>query len=401
MSKTIWIISPYPSQLRSNGDLWAMGWYTSSLVTHMWEKTQKDIVVFSNTESDFFVEQQENLLVDFCRKKWSHKFFLDIYKKIRQHPDIHVVHIQHEFSVFWSIISNIWYNILLFLLKMKWIKVVQTEHGIVDPSIVNKEFVAINNLPFPSWIVVPFFQLYHFINNLFVDMHIVHEGYFKTVFSKNYSVSTKKISVIPIGINKYAKVDKAESRKKIWIDENAKVLLYFWYIAWYKWLDLLIDAHRDLVSRDDTYVLIIAWWMPKRTADDPIYASRFTKLQINIETLPNSIRVGYVPDDQISTYFGAADVLVMPYKYMLAASWPMSLALWYDRAFLLSKAFDPVIAKKELIFDHNVWSCVNVIHDYFKNSHIYDDHFAALKETRDWKKVAKKTIEIYDTLKLI
>lgn len=89
------------------------------------------------------------------------------------------------------------------------------------------------------------------------------------------------------------------------LDSNKKNLLFFGLIREYKGLDLLIEAMNYL---DDTYQLIIA---------GESYGGFDTyKMLIEKSQNTNNIKVfeQYIPDSMVSTFFSAADVLVLPYR---------------------------------------------------------------------------------------
>ncbi len=99
--------------------------------------------------------------------------------------------------------------------------------------------------------------------------------------------------------------NRNSSIEKLGLDKTKKTLLFFGFIRDYKGLDLLIDSFGEL---DDSYQLIIA---------GETYGS-FDKYDNQIEQNPNKDRiykhVKYVSDSEVSTFFSAADVCILPYK---------------------------------------------------------------------------------------
>lgn len=89
------------------------------------------------------------------------------------------------------------------------------------------------------------------------------------------------------------------------IDPSKKNLLFFGFIRDYKGLDLLIEAFNRL---DSSYNLIIA---------GECYGS-FEKYRIMIDNSPIKQNIytftDYIPDNKVPLFFGAADVIVLPYK---------------------------------------------------------------------------------------
>jgi glycosyltransferase involved in cell wall biosynthesis len=89
------------------------------------------------------------------------------------------------------------------------------------------------------------------------------------------------------------------------VDTNIKRLLFFGIIRDYKGLDLLIEA---LSLLGDDYELIVA---------GEVYGS-FDKYKELIDKLKLNSRIKlfnhYISDDQVTNFFSAADVCVLPYK---------------------------------------------------------------------------------------
>ncbi len=89
------------------------------------------------------------------------------------------------------------------------------------------------------------------------------------------------------------------------LDPAKKTILFFGLIRQYKGLDILLEAFREL---PEDYQLVIA--------GEP-YGS-FDPYQKIIDSLPGRDRVHvftrYIPDSEVSPFFSAADVCVLPYR---------------------------------------------------------------------------------------
>ncbi len=101
------------------------------------------------------------------------------------------------------------------------------------------------------------------------------------------------------------KQERSKALESLKLDPHKKYLLFFGFIRDYKGLDLLIDALNLL---PDDYHVIVA---------GEVYGS-FDKYAKQIEThgLSNRIHLytEYISDDEVSTYFSASDVCMLPYK---------------------------------------------------------------------------------------
>ena len=101
------------------------------------------------------------------------------------------------------------------------------------------------------------------------------------------------------------KMDRAEAERALGIRSGKKNLLFFGLIRQYKGLDILLEAFRQL---GDDYQLIVA--------GEPY--GTFEPYRKIIDSLPGKDRITliteYIPDNEVSKYFSAADVTVLPYR---------------------------------------------------------------------------------------
>ncbi len=101
------------------------------------------------------------------------------------------------------------------------------------------------------------------------------------------------------------KKDRREAESKLGLAEGKKNILFFGLIRTYKGLDILLEAFGKL---PEDYQLIIA--------GEP-YGS-FDKYQEIIDRLPGKDRIfmdlKYIKDSEVTDYFSAADVAVLPYR---------------------------------------------------------------------------------------
>ena len=102
-----------------------------------------------------------------------------------------------------------------------------------------------------------------------------------------------------------ARKDRAEAERKLGLAPGKKNILFFGLIRTYKGLDILLEAFGKL---PEDYQLIIA--------GEP-YGS-FDRYQEIIDRIPGKDRISmnlkYIKDSEVTDYFSAADVAVLPYR---------------------------------------------------------------------------------------
>ena len=116
--------------------------------------------------------------------------------------------------------------------------------------------------------------------------------------------------VIPHGhyIDAYPNAhSRAEARARLGLSEDAFVYLFLGQIRPYKGLDALLDAFRRVARERDR--LVIAGNARPRDGRYVEHLLRRAAVDPRI-----TVRVGYVPDDQVQDYMNGADICVLPYR---------------------------------------------------------------------------------------
>ncbi len=128
---------------------------------------------------------------------------------------------------------------------------------------------------------------------------------------KDLQTFTNKKSLLvphPLYDNFGEQVEQTEARKKLGLRESDFVLLFFGFIRKYKGLDLLLDAMPAIIAAIPNATLVVAG----EFYDKPeIYTAAIRKVS-PAERL--QLRTEFISSDEVKNYFGAADVLVQPYK---------------------------------------------------------------------------------------
>ena len=241
-----------------------------------------------------------------------------------------------------------------------------------------------------------------------VDQIFVHTEKMKKRIVDDFSISPKKISVIPFGINNtlpQSNIDKSKSRLRLGLNENDKVMLFFGNIAPYKGLEYAVKALGKLTQSKSDYRLIIAGRIKncqKYWEDIESYIENHN-LKDCILTNTN-----YIPDEEVEVYFKASDVLLLPYKF-----------IYQSGVLFLSYNFGlPVIAtdvgslREDIIEGKTGLICQGEDPDdmaqkieHFFNSDLFERNdeikkliVAYANEHHSWEKVADRTIRVYQTL---
>jgi len=102
-------------------------------------------------------------------------------------------------------------------------------------------------------------------------------------------------------------IDKEIARKNLNIKAK-KVILYFGLIREYKGLDILLNSIPQIKRELNDIIVIVAGECYEKKEK---YYDIIEKLKIQDSV---DLRLKFIPDDEVSEYFSAADVVALPYK---------------------------------------------------------------------------------------
>jgi D-inositol-3-phosphate glycosyltransferase len=148
------------------------------------------------------------------------------------------------------------------------------------------------------------------------DHIFVHTDKMKLELREQFGVREDRVTIVPFGINNSIPdtgVTPSEARRRLGIRDDEKAILFFGNIAPYKGLEYLTTAFRQILSQRDNYRLIIAGW-PKNC--ESYWTAIRETLREGVQNERVLVRAEYIPDEETEVYFKAADVLVLPYRFI-------------------------------------------------------------------------------------
>ncbi len=178
------------------------------------------------------------------------------------------------------------------LIRLKNIKVVISPHDIK---------------PFEGKALTPFLKYVYKT----ADGIIIHSKEdFKTL--NDYITENEQSKISNIHVGEYSLLSKnisiEEARNILGIAENKKVILFFGYIRRYKGLDILLESVKILKEKHPEIFLIVA-------GKDIEGFNKYQKIIDKFDIEDNILkRIEYIPVDETSIYFSAANVVVLPYR---------------------------------------------------------------------------------------
>jgi len=296
-----------------------------------------------------------------------------------------ILHVQH-----WAIYSSLAYCFILPIAKIRNKKILVTIHNITPHTerfldkFINKIF---NKFIFP-----------------FADAYIVHNVRNKKKLLELYKIDEGKIHILTHGtIYPYQQIkgiSKNDSRKKLNINKDKKVVLFFGYVWDYKGLDHLLNSLKNVRKEIPNILLIIAGESLKDW-------QKYEKI-IGKNNLEEHVRreLHYIPDSEIEYYFSSSDLVACPYKKhpFDTHGGVGALALSFAKPMIVTD----VGGLPEYVKDKKVIANPNDSEDLAKKIILVlsDESFAKklskdseeLSKNLSWDKIADKTINVYEKL---
>ena len=284
--------------------------YNYSLVKAIAKNRKIEVVLYS---SDSIKESSNIKSKSFFKNVYNQKILL---KKIFKYTfgilksmidartrKVDIIHL-HFFG--FSILD--YFNLLITKYIFRF-KVVGTIHDIESFADFGNKNKFIN---FQWWRKI---NIFNFIQKL--DGIIVHTDYAKKIVLdrvkknniKNLNISRIYGSDFDYNSLKSNKKDSIESRNKVNLPNDKKVILFFGQIKKVKNLSVVLKALKTVKKIRKDFLLVIAG---KVWRDDISYYEKFiskNKLEKYIDMRPE-----FISNDDVSYYFNGADLIVIPYK---------------------------------------------------------------------------------------
>ena len=190
---------------------------------------------------------------------------------------------------------------------------------------------------------------------------------------------------------------KQEACQALNLDPNNQYMLFFGLVRAYKGLDLLLDAFGQVKDRLPNLQLIIAGEFYE---DEDKYRTQIANNQLTDSVI---IRNEFIADADLRKYFGAADLIVQPYK-SATQSGVTQVAFHFEKPMLVTN----VGGLGEIVHDHKMGYAVapqadaiaEAIADYYTHDRQadYTEYLILQKENYSWEKLADTFYTIHEQL---
>lgn len=174
---------------------------------------------------------------------------------------------------------------------------------------------------------------------------IAHSDVGKRELQASIAVPSHKLHHVPIGNYLHAvgePITKTDARKLLELPANAQIVLFLGQIKEVKGLDILIRAFAEVQKAHPSAVLVVAGRVWK---DDFEVYEELIKNTLRDDAC--ILRIGFVPDELMSAYHHASNIVVLPYRKIYQSA-SLLMAMAYGVPVLASD----IAGMKEIIEDN-------------------------------------------------
>ena len=157
---------------------------------------------------------------------------------------------------------------------------------------------------------------------------------------RTFTTKPAKQIVHPLYDNFGEAINKSEARRKLGLNENEQIILFFGFIRKYKGLDILLEA-MSLLNNDIKLLIAGEFYEDRKLYDDLI-----AQLKIADKLI---LRTDFINDSEVAFYLSAADFVIQPYKNA-TQSGVTPLAYHFEKPMLVTN----VGSLPDLVPDHKV-----------------------------------------------
>lgn len=318
-----------------NGNLGGVASFAKNTLLPL-SKNQKIVVICEVLDRPESYEE-DNILVIRVFKRNHFSLYKDFIKSIRKFDKIKNLLIEFEFAAYGDFVIASAFPLFLLILKLLGKRVTLVVHQVIFDLESLSGHLGIGKKSLKLRLFS--FLLKFYYQGLGVGCHqiIVLEEKFKKRLGK--IVNLEKITAISHGVDMNAEgLPKSVARKKLGIKPNDLVLLYFGYLTWYKGADFLVDVFvKEKVKVNGKAVRLIMAGGESATQNKKPHYRAFIKNLYDQAKKAEKLKItGFVPEEDISAYFAASDLVILPYRTFMSSSGPLSLSISYQKPFIIS-----------------------------------------------------------------
>lgn len=314
-------------------------------------RTLKFVVLADTIEGEQIYTEDGHLIV----RCWTRNL-LSVYATIQKYanlfPKAKTIVIEHEFGIF-GLKNQITLQFPFFLAINRILgrEVVLVLHQVIFDLGLLAGHLQIDPNSRSTKLMSQLIQMNYSLFGLIANNIVVFDASLKTKLSA--LVNPDKISAIPLpnsGSNRITHKNQAKIKKQLGLDPKTFYVVFAGYVTWYKGTDWLVKAFKQIKKqiKGRNVKLILAGGQSSSLEIDTKYMNWFNHL-IHLINKDKDISITGVLDEKtLPKYVAAADLIVMPYRLMMSASGPFTLAQTAGTPVIVSNHLRPMTQSEDL-----------------------------------------------------
>lgn len=411
--KKLIVISSYPKKNLTHGSSTVgVASYAKNTLSFL-KKAAKNTLTITvlaeklEHESDYV---HENIRVKRVWKRNSLSIFPTLLKQVLKDKKTDTIVIEFELAMFGEITHLLPFPIFLLLLRLLRKNLVVVLHQVItDINSVGPQIASLPTNTFTQSFLNLGLRIFYTMLILIANKIIVFEPSLKDKLSQ--FGAAKKISVIPHGVESSKKSsNKMAARKRLHFAEKDFIILVFGFLAWYKGTDWILHAISEAKKqKQNSHIKLVLAGGPNPNHINKTEYLRYISSLMKIAQELDVAITGFVPEDRISEYYNASDVVVLPYRTYMSASGPLSMAFTFKKPFLLSTSLKEILNQEDIaesmkllkissnkVIFKETDDFIRKVHELKKNKRLQtklSTLSSEIAKTRNWDAIGKKYYE--------
>jgi glycosyltransferase involved in cell wall biosynthesis len=189
---------------------------------------------------------------------------------------------------------------------------------------------------------------------------------------------------------------KEDARRKLGLQPDDRIVLFFGFIRNYKGLDILFDAMKIIKEKATGIKLLVAGEFYE---DEKPYLEQIEKNQLGDSLI---LRTQFIPDSDVKYYLSAADAVVQPYRNA-TQSGVTPLAYHFEKPMIVTNVGSlPSLVpdyKTGIVCEPDAASIAAAIMRFYElGENYFIPHLRSEKEKYSWNKMTEAIIKLADDI---
>lgn len=415
---TILFISSYPEKnVNYSNKVCAVSGFAKNTIKALgtfYGEKKKFIVLTVTIDGKEELYEENNVLVWRLFERNKYGSYISLLKAILMFTKVRKTMIEFEFASFGETLTTSLFPLVPLFIRLLGKDCIFVLHQFLDNLSLLGKHIGCQKQKMKVHVLNIGMRLFYRLIVLISTKVIVHEESLRIKLNDMVG-HDEKILYIPHGVDATQPIIKQSlARRKLHIEDNKLVILYFGYLTWYKGVDFLIRtmSQHATFSRNNRMQIIIAGGESVTQKKKVPYRQFVQEIYSLAKKSTNITITGHLSERDIPLYFVAADLVILPYRIFMSSSGPLSLCFSFRKPFILSSKLTPYFAspdfmlalrkvglkENEITFSLRSNSLIYRIKELFSDKHILiklTKLSGILRQERQFSKLSKQYAKLF------